>query len=64
VQAVQKNYNAVQTAEGEMQGTVLAETEAFIAKQREALLNERQEMVNRQRALQAPTCSSPSAADR
>src|SRR5437762_9210485 len=36
-----------------MQGTVLAETEAFIAKQREALLNERQEMVNRQRALQA-----------
>ena len=36
-----------------MQGTVLAETEAFIAKQRDALLNERQEMVNRQRALQA-----------
>ena len=36
-----------------MQGTVLAETEAFIAKQREALLNERQEMVNQQRALQA-----------
>jgi hypothetical protein len=53
VQAVRKNYNIVQTAEGEMQCTVLAETEAFIAKQREALLNERQEMVNRQRALQA-----------
>jgi hypothetical protein len=36
-----------------MQGTVLAETEAFIAKQREALLNQRQEIVNQQRALQA-----------
>src|SRR5690242_14449359 len=36
-----------------MQGTVLAETEAFIAKQREALLSERQEIVNQQRALQA-----------
>ena len=34
-----------------MQATVLAETEAFIAKQREALLNQRQ--VNQQRALQA-----------
>ena len=28
-----------------MQGTVLAETEAFIAKQREALLNERQKVM-------------------
>ena len=36
-----------------MQGTVLADTEAFITKQREALLNERQEMVNQQRVLQA-----------
>jgi hypothetical protein len=36
-----------------MQGTVLAETEAFIAKQREALLNQRQEIVNQQRAFQA-----------
>ena len=36
-----------------MQGSVLAETEAFIAKQREALLKERQEIVNQQRALQA-----------
>lgn len=36
-----------------MQGTVLAETEAFIAKQREALLNQRQEILDQQRALQA-----------
>ena len=36
-----------------MQGTVLAETEAFIAKQREALLNQRQEILNQQLALQA-----------
>ena len=36
-----------------MQGTVLAETEAFIAKQREALLAERQEILNQQLALQA-----------
>jgi hypothetical protein len=36
-----------------VQGTVLAETEAFIAKQREALLSQRQEIVNQQRALQS-----------
>jgi hypothetical protein len=36
-----------------MQGTVLAETEAFIAKQREALFNQRRDIVNQQRALQA-----------
>ena len=36
-----------------MQGTVLAETEAFIAKQRETLLNRRQEILDQQRALQA-----------
>src|SRR6267154_1105322 len=36
-----------------MQGTVLAETEAFIAKQRESLLAQRQEIVNQQSALQA-----------
>lgn len=35
-----------------MQGTVLAETEVFIAKQRESLLNQRQEIVDQQRALQ------------
>jgi hypothetical protein len=35
-----------------MQGTVLAETEAFIAKQRESLLAQRQEIVNQQNALQ------------
>ena len=32
--------------------TVLAETEAFIARQREALLNQRGELLNQQRALQ------------
>jgi hypothetical protein len=36
-----------------MQGTVLTETEAFIAKQRETLLNQRQEILNQQRSLQA-----------
>jgi len=36
-----------------MQGTVVAETEAFIAKQREALLSQRQEILRQQRALQA-----------
>jgi hypothetical protein len=36
-----------------MQATVLAETEAFIAKQRESLLTQRQEIVNQQQALQA-----------
>ena len=36
-----------------MQATVLAETEAFIAKQREALLTQRQEILNQQSALQA-----------
>jgi hypothetical protein len=35
-----------------MQGRVLAETEAFIAKQRESLLNQRQEIADQQRALQ------------
>ena len=35
-----------------MQGTVLAETEAFIAKQRESLQAQRQEIVNQQQALQ------------
>src|SRR5256714_605263 len=35
-----------------MQGTVLAETEAFIARQREALLQQRQELLDQQRALQ------------
>jgi hypothetical protein len=35
-----------------MQGTVLAETEAFIAKQRESLLTQRQEILNQQSALQ------------
>jgi len=35
-----------------IQGTVLAETEAFIVKQREALLSQRQEILNQQRALQ------------
>jgi hypothetical protein len=35
-----------------MQGTILAETEAFIAKQRESLLTQRQEILNQQQALQ------------
>jgi hypothetical protein len=35
-----------------MQGTVLAETEAFITRQREALLQSRQEMLNQQHAVQ------------
>ena len=35
-----------------MQGTVLAETEAFITKQRGALLQQRQEILNQQKALQ------------
>ena len=36
-----------------MQATILAETEAFITKQRESLLAQRQEIVNQQKALQA-----------
>jgi hypothetical protein len=36
-----------------MQGTVLAETEAFITKQRESLLTQRQELLNQQQAIQA-----------
>jgi hypothetical protein len=35
-----------------MESTVLAETEAFIARQRESLLNQRQELLNQQQALQ------------
>ena len=35
-----------------MQGTVLAETEAFITKQRESLLTQRQELLNQQQAIQ------------
>jgi hypothetical protein len=35
-----------------MDTTVLAETEAFIARQREALLNQRQELLNQQQAVQ------------
>jgi hypothetical protein len=35
-----------------MQATVLAETEAFIAKQREALLSQRQNILNQQQVLQ------------
>ena len=35
-----------------MDSTVLAETEAFIARQREALINQREELLNQQRALQ------------
>jgi hypothetical protein len=35
-----------------MDSTVLAETEAFIARQREALLNQRQELLNQQHAIQ------------
>jgi hypothetical protein len=35
-----------------MQGTVLAETEAFIARQREALLQQRQELLDQQQVLQ------------
>ena len=35
-----------------MQGIVLAETEAFITRQREALLHQRQELVNQQQAIQ------------
>src|SRR3954468_8804179 len=35
-----------------MQGTVLAETEAFITRQREALLQQRQELLNQQQAIQ------------
>src|SRR3954451_14396367 len=35
-----------------MDTTVLAETEAFIARQRESLLNQRQEILNQQRTLQ------------
>ena len=35
-----------------MDSTVLAETEAFIARQREALLNQREELLNQQRAVQ------------
>jgi hypothetical protein len=36
----------------EMQGTVLAETEAFITRQREQLLQQRHELLNQQQALQ------------
>jgi hypothetical protein len=35
-----------------MQGTVLAETEAFITRQRELLLQQRQELLNQQQVLQ------------
>ena len=35
-----------------MQGSVLAETEAFITRQREALLQQRQELLNQQQAIQ------------
>ena len=35
-----------------MDSTVLAETEAFIARQREALINQREELLNQQRGLQ------------
>ena len=35
-----------------MQGSVLAETEAFITRQREALLQQRQELLNQQKAIQ------------
>jgi len=35
-----------------MQGTVLAETEAFITRQREELLHQRQELLNQQQAIQ------------
>lgn len=35
-----------------MQGTVLAETEAFITRQREQLLQQRQELLNQQQAIQ------------
>jgi hypothetical protein len=35
-----------------MDSTVLAETEAFIARQRESLLSQRQEILNQQHALQ------------
>jgi hypothetical protein len=35
-----------------MQGTILAETEAFITQQREQLLQQRQELLNQQQALQ------------
>ena len=36
-----------------MQGTILAETEAFITKQRESLLAQRQELVTQQQTIQA-----------
>jgi hypothetical protein len=35
-----------------MQGTVLAETEAFMTRQREALLQQRQELLNQQQTIQ------------
>jgi hypothetical protein len=35
-----------------MDSTVLAETEAFIARQREALINQREELLNQQRVVQ------------
>src|SRR5205085_3032255 len=35
-----------------MQGSVLAETEAFITRQREQLLQQRQELLNQQQAIQ------------
>ena len=35
-----------------MESTILAETEAFVARQREALLNQRQELLAQQSALQ------------
>jgi hypothetical protein len=35
-----------------MDSTVLAETEAFVARQREALLNQREELLNQQRTIQ------------
>ena len=35
-----------------MDSTVLAETEAFIVRQREAFLNQRQELLNQQNAIQ------------
>jgi hypothetical protein len=45
-------HTLASNTEGEMESTILAETEAFITRQREALLNQREELLNQQRAVQ------------
>src|SRR5207248_8331411 len=53
LRGLRTSYNLLQTKwEAEMEGAVLAETEAFITRQREQLLQQRQQLLNQQQALQ------------